>query len=92
MRLPLSALTQSKGRAAVWVVDPTTSTLHLTPIRTGAFGEDGVPVLSGLKPSDWVVAAGAHLVLEGEKIAPIDRDNRPVRLVGTVAAAKPSGN
>ena len=92
MRLPLSALTQSKGRAAVWVVDPTTSTLRLTPIRTGAFGEDGVPVLSGLKPSDWVVAAGAHLVLEGEKIAPIDRDNRPVRLVGTVAAAKPSGN
>lgn len=92
MRLPLSALTQSKGRAAVWVVDPTTSTLRLTPIRTGAFGEDGVPVLSGLKPTDWVVAAGAHLVLEGEKIAPIDRDNRPVRLVGPVAAAKPSGN
>lgn len=92
MRLPLSALTQSRGRPAVWVVDPATSTLHLTPIRTGAFGEDGVPVLSGLKPTDWVVAAGAHLVLEGEKIAPIDRDNRPVRLAGTVASAKPSGN
>jgi len=48
--------------------------------------------LSGLKPTDWVVAAGAHLVLEGEKIAPIDRDNRPVRLGGAVASAKPSGN
>ena len=92
MRLPLSALTQSKGRPAVWVVDPATSTLRLTPIRTGAYGEDGVPVLSGLKPTDWVVAAGAHLVLEGEKIAPIDRDNRPVRLGGAVASAKPSGN
>ena len=92
MRLPLSALTQSKGRPAVWVVDPATSTLHLTPIRTGAYAEDGVPVLSGLKPTDWVVAAGAHLVLEGEKIAPIDRDNRPVRLGGAVASAKPSGN
>lgn len=92
MRLPLSALTQSKGRPAVWVVNPATSTLRLTPIRTGAFGEEGVPVLSGLKPTDWVVAAGAHLVLEGEKIAPIDRDNRPVRLAGAVASAKPSGN
>lgn len=92
MRLPLSALTQAKGRPAVWVVDPATYKLRLTPIRTGAFGEDGVPVLSGLKPTDWVVAAGAHLVLEGEKIAPIDRDNRPVRLAGAAAPAKPSGN
>ena len=92
MRLPLSALTQSKGRPAVWVVDPASSTLRLTPIRTGAFNEDGVPVLAGLKPSDWVVAAGVHLVREGEKIAPIDRDNRPVRLGGGVVSAKPSGN
>ena len=92
MRLPLSALTQSKGRPAVWVVDPATSTLRLTTIRTGAYGEDGVPVLSGIKPTDWVVAAGAHLVLEGEKIAPIDRDNRPVRLGGAPVSAKPSGN
>lgn len=92
MRLPLSALTQSKGRPAVWVVDPATSRLRLTPIRTGAFGEDGVPVLSGLKPTDWVVAAGVHLVLEGEKIAPIDRDNRPVRLGGAVGSEKPSGS
>ncbi len=92
MRLPLSALTQYKGRSAVWVVDPATSTLRLTPIRTGAYGEEGVPVLSGLKPTDWVVAAGAHLVREGEKIAPIDRDNRPVRLAGAVASAKPPGN
>ncbi|MCX7042162.1 MAG: efflux RND transporter periplasmic adaptor subunit [Gammaproteobacteria bacterium] len=92
MRLPLSALTQSKGRPAVWVVDPATSRLRLTPVRTGAFGEDGVPIQSGLTPTDWVVAAGAHLVLEGEKIAPIDRDNRPVRLAGAAASAKPSGN
>lgn len=92
MRLPLSALTQSRGRPAVWVVDPASSRLRLTPIRTGAFGEDGVPVLSGIQPTDWVVAAGVHLVREGEKIAPIDRDNRPVRLRGAVASAKPSGN
>ena len=91
MSLPLSALTQAKGQPAVWVVDPATTTLHLTAIRTGAYSEDGVPVLSGLKPTDWVVAAGAHLLIEGEKIAPIDRNNRPVRMAG-VASAKPAGN
>lgn len=80
MRVPLSALTQSKGQNAVWVVDPATSSLRLTVVRTGAYTEDGVPVLSGLKPTDWIVAAGAHLMREGEKITPIDRDNRPVRV------------
>ena len=54
--------------------------VHRVVVRTGPYGEDGVPVLSGLKPTDWVVAAGAHLLLEGQEVAPIDRDNRPVRL------------
>lgn len=92
MRLPLSALTQSQGKPAVWVVDPASATLHLTPVRTGPFAEDGVPILSGLAPTDWVVAAGAHLVREGQKIAPIDRDNRPVRLTGKAPARQPAGN
>jgi multidrug efflux system membrane fusion protein len=90
MRLPLSALTQRQGRPAVWVVDPGKSTLHLTPVRTGPFAEDGVPILSGIAPTDWVVAAGAHLVREGEKIAPIDRDNRPVRLSAKPSAPAPA--
>lgn len=90
MRVPLSALTQSKGQNAVWVVDPATSSLRLTPVRTGGYAEDGVPVLSGLKPTDWIVAAGAHLLREGEKITPIDRDNRPVH-IGPAAPRAASG-
>lgn len=82
--LPLSALTQQAGRPAVWVVDPTTSRVRLTPVRIGPYGEDGVPVLSGLQAEDWVVAAGVHLLLEGEKVAPIDRSNRRVN-VGTAS-------
>ena len=39
-----------------------------------------MPVLSGLDADDWVVAAGAHLLLEGEQVAPIDRNNRPILL------------
>ena len=89
MSLPLSALTQSGGRSAVWVVDPSSHKVHLTPVTLGAYGENGVPVLSGLRPTDWVVAAGAHLLLEGEPVLPIDRDNRPVR-VGDAASVAAS--
>lgn len=80
MSLPLSALTQSRGGPAVWVVDKRSAKVHLTPVTVGAYGEDGVPVLSGLDADDWVVAAGAHLLLEGEQVAPIDRNNRPILL------------
>lgn len=82
MSLPLSSLTQSAGRPAVWVVDPSSRKVHLTTVTIGAYSESGVPVLSGLRPTDWVVAAGAHLLIEGEAVLPIDRDNRPVRVAG----------
>ncbi|HSR66151.1 MAG TPA: efflux RND transporter periplasmic adaptor subunit, partial [Xanthomonadaceae bacterium] len=32
----------------------------------------------GLRAGDWVVAAGGHLLREGEVVAPVDRDNRPI--------------
>jgi multidrug efflux system membrane fusion protein len=77
--IPLSALQRDpRGGSAVWVVDPATRKLHLTPVRVGPFGSDGVPVLDGVGPRDWVVAAGGHLLHEGEVVAPVDRDNRPV--------------
>jgi len=69
----------------VWVVDPNTRQVHRRRIAVGAYGENGVPVLSGLRADEWVVAAGAHLLVEGEKITPIDRDNRPVALTGAAA-------
>jgi multidrug efflux system membrane fusion protein len=42
-----------------------------------------VPVLAGLHANDWVVAAGGHLLREGESVAPVDRDNRPVTVAAT---------
>lgn len=78
MEVPLAALYQQDNKPAVWVVDPATAKVHLTPVQIGPMGEDKVPVLSGLSASDWVVAAGVHLMLEGQRIKPIDSDNRPV--------------
>ena len=46
------------------------------PLPPGA----SAPVLSGLKPSEYVVIGGVHLLREKQKIHPIDRENRPVTI------------
>ncbi|RDZ26190.1 efflux RND transporter periplasmic adaptor subunit [Lysobacter silvisoli] len=80
LSVPLSALQRSGERTAVFVIDAKTSTLKLQPVQVGAYGEDRVPVKTGLNAGDWVVAAGGHLLRAGEKVAPVDRDNRPIKL------------
>lgn len=88
LSLPLTAIHARDGKPAVWVVDPKTSTLKLTPVELGPYGEDTVPVLAGLEPGDWVVAAGVHLLREGQVIRPIDRDNRTIVLSAVSTAPR----
>ncbi|WP_227978138.1 efflux RND transporter periplasmic adaptor subunit [Arenimonas daejeonensis] len=85
LAVPLSALYEMDGKPALWVVDPDTARVGLRPVQVGPYGETMVPVTAGLQPGEWVVAAGVHLLLEGQRIKPIDRENRPVAL----AAAAP---
>lgn len=91
LSVPLSAIVDKDGATAVWVVragaTANRGTVHLTLVRTGPFGEERVPVLSGLKPDDWVVAAGAHLLREGQVVQPVDRNDRAVALAAAPAAA-----
>lgn len=79
LRLPLSALQRdARGRTAVWVVDPATRKTRRAPVVVGPYTEDGVDVRSGLKPDDWVVLAGGHLLHDDAQVRPVDRSNRPV--------------
>lgn len=79
LSVPLSAVQRgSKGATAVWVVDLKTGKVKSQPVQLGRLGETDVPVLSGVKAGDWVVAAGGHLLREGQVVAPVDRDNRPL--------------
>jgi len=81
--LPLSALTAEAGAAYVWVVDPATSQVHRQAVTVGAYRENEVPILDGLRPGAWVVAGGTHLLRAGQKVRPVDRANRPVVLTAT---------
>lgn len=81
LQLPLTAIQPgADGGKAVWVVDPATQTLRSVPVETGAYGARTVPLLSGLSPDALVVAAGGHLLREGQRVTPVDRDNRPIHL------------
>ncbi|BAN50295.1 efflux RND transporter periplasmic adaptor subunit [Metapseudomonas resinovorans] len=81
LSVPLSALTAEAGQPYVWVVDPKDSTLKRRLVRVGPYGEDRVPVLEGLKPDDWVVAAGVQVLREGQQVRPVDRANRSVKML-----------
>ncbi|MEO8743159.1 MAG: efflux RND transporter periplasmic adaptor subunit [Lysobacteraceae bacterium] len=86
--VPLAAVYEKDGKPALWVVQPDTKTkaangesigvLHLQPVQLGPYAEESVPVLSGITASDWILAAGVHLVREGQRVTPVDRDNRPI--------------
>lgn len=79
LAVPLSALSAENGKTYVWRVDGN-NTLQRVPVRVGAYGQDSVPVLEGLSASDWVVAAGGHVLHEGQQVRPVDQSNRTVNL------------
>jgi membrane fusion protein, multidrug efflux system len=78
LRVPLPALQRNAGGGtAVWLVAPD-NTVHLVPVQAGPFSEGSVPVTGNLAADAWIVAAGGHLLREGQKVQPVDRENRPV--------------
>lgn len=82
LSVPLSAVTAEAGKSFVWVVDPVSSTLQRRPVQLGVYHQQQASVLQGLQPGDWVVAAGVHILREGQQVEPVDRQNRRVQLGG----------
>lgn len=81
LKLPLSAIQRGDdGKTTVWIVDPANGKVRAQVVQIGPYGEASVPVLGGVKAGYWVVAAGGHLLREGQVVAPVDRDNRPLKL------------
>ncbi len=66
--LPLTALYQQGANTAVWVVDASTQTVKLAPVKVGAFREDTVAIVSGIQDGDVVVTAGVHKLTQGQKV------------------------
>lgn len=77
--VPLSAIHELDGKPAVWLMDPKTRQVTLKEVTLGTYREDGATITAGLGIADWVVANGVHKLRAGQKIKPIDRDNRAVQ-------------
>ena len=82
LSVPLSAVSSEQQQSFVWVIDPQTHSVVRTPVRMGAYGQDQVTILEGLTADDWVVAAGVHMLIEGQTVRPVDRRNRNVMVAG----------
>lgn len=68
VKLPMSAVLESKGQPHVFVLEPATMTVRLRPIQVA--GPDGAElvVAGGLSAQQEVVTAGVHVLRDGEKV------------------------
>jgi len=68
IRLPLTALYQKDTQPAVWIVDPKSNQVVLTPVKVARYTEDSAEIAEGLKVGDVVVRAGVHKLHAGQKV------------------------
>lgn len=66
--VPLGSLIDRGDGAAVWIVDPHTSTLQKRAVSIARLGAETAQIRRGLAPGDRVVALGAHLLQSGEVV------------------------
>ncbi|WP_374335353.1 efflux RND transporter periplasmic adaptor subunit [Leeia sp.] len=70
--LPISALYSQGNRSGVWVYDSKSGKVHLQAVRHGALQGNLVRIQQGIQPGQQVVAAGANLLREGQKVRPVE--------------------
>lgn len=67
VRLPLTAVVETQGQAAVWVLKADL-TVQQRPVQLAGADGNTVVVRSGLAPGDEVVTAGTHVLTPGQKV------------------------
>ncbi|MFQ5990553.1 MAG: efflux RND transporter periplasmic adaptor subunit, partial [Candidatus Methylomirabilales bacterium] len=60
-----AAVADAKGNAYVWLVDPSSMTVHRRPVELGELSGSDVEVKSGLSIGDQIAVSGVHLLREG---------------------------
>jgi RND family efflux transporter MFP subunit len=76
--IPLGAIYDSGKGTGVWIVDEKASTVSFRPVQIRQLGEESAILRNGLREGDRIVALGAQLLHEGEK----------VRIAATEAASR----
>src|SRR6266550_3451761 len=74
IQLPGTALTQSEGKPAVWIVDPEKKTVSLVQVIVGHYDTSSAVVSHGLKDGDLVVTAGVQALRPGQEVRLLETD------------------
>ena len=87
LSVPVSALTESNGKPAVWVIGRD-GRLQKRGVAVRRYGARSAEISAGLAQNEWIIQAGVHLLREGESVRAVDADNRPVPMGGAAKAAR----
>jgi len=68
IQIPGTALTQSEGKPAVWIVDPERKTVSLRTVTIGHYDTFSIVVANGLSDDDLVVTAGVQALRPGQQV------------------------
>jgi membrane fusion protein, multidrug efflux system len=67
-----AALAESNGQFAVFVFDPSTSTVSKRSIQSGGVRDNSIAVLGGLTQGDIIATAGVTFLREGQTVTLVD--------------------
>ena len=68
VEVPASALAETDGRPAVWVVDPQSQTVSLRDVEVLRYDPATVVISKGLETGELVVTAGVQTLHPGQKV------------------------
>ena len=71
LQIPLTALFQKEGSAAVWIVADD-DTVSLRPVSVLQYHDDAVIISAGLTSGERIAAAGVHRLAAGQKVRPVE--------------------
>ena len=71
VEVPLGALYDDGKSSGVWVVDPHSSSVLLRVVQVRRLARE-IAVVSGVESGERVVALGAHLLHQGERVRLVD--------------------
>lgn len=68
IKLPTAAVREQGGQSAVWVYDPKAQVVHSRPVTVATADGNAAVIAQGLEPGMQVVAAGVHVLTEGQHV------------------------
>lgn len=77
IKVPVSALfsDEDPSKSFVWTVDPEHLVVERREVTVGNLETNGIEILSGLKPGEWVVTAGVNFLSEGQKVTILEGES-----------------